>query len=202
MTRYANRTCYHCGAIHPQNQMFRQLIKTESGSSKNTRSAWTVLADSNKKRARDTLLGLNSRTYYRNKEVWSCQACHDSESENSKFGTYEYIIIFAIIYAIFSWFSSGNDDDAKTLAVSTTYTDNTYSIHVDTSKLIEVSQYRSLVPVADGGYAIVDQQLRANIGVINLKCATKDTVDYLHHEWHPVLKNLGIADSYFYNVCE
>jgi hypothetical protein len=94
--RYANRTCYNCGAIHPQNEMTRTTVTRKTGQSKKT---FNIL-DGNTKRRQDALWGLGGRTYYGNKEVWECQDCSvspgGSSFENAAIG-------FAVIGALAIW---------------------------------------------------------------------------------------------------
>jgi hypothetical protein len=80
MTRYAMKTCNHCGIRKPQPEMYRETIYVESGRSRtgvSTRTGIGFLLGEKKSTSTVTRWLFNSgqRTYQRKKEVWVCGSC-------------------------------------------------------------------------------------------------------------------------------
>lgn len=117
MTKYANRTCHHCGARRPQPEMRKEITYVESGRSRagvSTRTGLGFLLGEKKSTNSVVrwMFNTNQRTYQRKKEVWVCSyGCHTVGRATSKLSTavgtiigYVFIISFGalIVAGIFS----------------------------------------------------------------------------------------------------
>ena len=101
MTQIARSTCVKCHKILPRTEMTQVKKRVKSGDSIGASGSLF----GNKKGQRN--IRISSRDYYRNKLVWMCHECADSESffgssddENSSNWIY-WLVVFLVVFAFF-----------------------------------------------------------------------------------------------------
>jgi len=101
MTQIARSTCVKCHKILPRTEMIQVKKRVKSGDSIGASGSLF----GNKKGQRN--IRISSRDYYRNKLVWMCHECADSESfssssddENSSNWIY-WLVVFLVVFAFF-----------------------------------------------------------------------------------------------------
>ena len=203
-TRYANRTCNDCGAIHPQNEMSRVTRRVESGRSKPTFS----IMDNNSKRRQNAFWGAGGRTYYRNKEVWLCSDCYGGSGEPFSFSDIPTSVkVIGVIFAAYAFF--GGSDDAKkepkptpTPVVQQAAPTPAYNVEIDVTESIETTPGQSM-PIAfhtaDGGYAIIYSMNDVNGKLV---CYKKETANGMHSSWADFVTRVNGQNANFYFDCE
>ena len=116
MTQIARSTCVKCHKILPRTEMIQVKKRVKSGDSIGASGSLF----GNKKGQRN--IRISSRDYYRNKLVWMCHECADSESffdssddENSSNWIY-WLVVFFVVFVFFTMldhFQKNNDPQSS-----------------------------------------------------------------------------------------